>query len=641
MIQEYYEKDFMEEILLVAPYDKLSRLAKEIKKTAGIPFSVVKGNLGEGLSKVQSAINNGTKVILTRGGTAEYLRENLQIPVIEIPVTSFDMFAAIDRVSSRGYKKIAFITTSNIIFKTDYFNKIADITMEFESCKKVNEIQGKVKYLIDNNGIEAVIGDVIATREAMMNGIYGELLESGQESIIQGINEAKRVLEISKKERTRVKEFEAILNMIGEGVLTIDKENKVTVYNSSAERIFGSSKEHVVGNDINKSLPSSTLGGILEKNQEEKDILLEINDKKIVSNRIPIIIDDKVQGAVAIFEEISNIQKMELNIRKKLSEKGFVAKHTFSDIVGESEEMVGVKNQAIKYAKSESTILIYGETGTGKELFSQSIHNESRKANMPFVSVNCAALSESLLESELFGYEEGAFTGATKGGKRGLFELAHGGTLFLDEIGEISLGFQSKLLRVLQEKEVRRIGGDRVVPIDVRILCATNKDLIEEVEKGNFREDLYYRLSTLELNLVPLRFRKKDIIPMAISFLKEVCVNEGKCLIWKNNDIFKSLLNYDWKGNARELHNFIERLVVTSDNKLDERIIIEALNYKTKVKVAKNEISIKVSNNLKEMESEILKSLINQYNGDKDRLCEEFNMSKTTLWRKLNFKSEK
>lgn len=632
----------MEKILLVAPYDKLSRLAKEIKKTAGIPFSVVKGNLGEGLSKVKSAINNGTKVILTRGGTAEYLRENLQIPVIEIPVTSFDMFNAIDRVSSKEYKKIAFITTSNIIFKTDYFNKIADITMEFESCKKVNEIQGKVKYLIDNNGIEAVIGDVIATREAMKNGIYGELLESGQESIIQGLNEAKRILEISKKERARVKEFEAILNMIGEGVLTIDKENKVTVYNSSAEIIFGSSKEHVVGNDINKCLPSSTLGGILEKNKEEKDILLEINDKKIVSNRIPIIIDDKVQGAVAIFEEISNIQKMELNIRKKLSEKGFVAKHTFSDIVGESEEMVGVKNQAIKYAKSESTILIYGETGTGKELFSQSIHNESRKANMPFVSVNCAALSESLLESELFGYEEGAFTGATKGGKRGLFELAHGGTLFLDEIGEISLGFQSKLLRVLQEKEVRRIGGDKVVPIDVRILCATNKNLIEEVEKGNFREDLYYRLSTLELNLVPLRFRKKDIIPMAISFLKEVCVNEGKCLIWKDDNIFKSLLNYDWKGNARELRNFIERLVVTSDNnKLDERIVIETLNYKRKVKVAKNEISIKVSKNLKEMESEILKSLINQYNGDKDRLCEDFKMSKTTLWRKLNFKSEK
>lgn len=179
--------------------------------------------------------------------------------------------------------------------------------MEFESCKKVNEIKGKVKYLIDNNGIEAVIGDVIATREAMKNGIYGELLESGQESIIQGLNEAKRILEISKKERARVKEFEAILNMIGEGVLTIDKENKVTVYNSSAEKIFGSSKEHVVGNDVNKCLPSSTLGGILEKNKEEKDILLEINHKKIVSNRIPIIIDDKVQGAVAIFEEISNI----------------------------------------------------------------------------------------------------------------------------------------------------------------------------------------------------------------------------------------------------------------------------------------------------------------------------------------------
>lgn len=632
----------MEEILLVAPYERLAKLGENIKKTTEIPFSIVRGNLDESINKVNRGIKNGVKIIVTRGGTAECLREKLQIPIVEVPVTSFDILNSINSVSSKGYKKIAFITTSNIIFKTDYLNKIKDITLQFEACRKVSEIKGKVEFLIKNCGIDAVIGDVIATSEAIKSGIYGELLESGQESIISGLNEAKRALEISTKERARVKEIETILNMISEGVLTINKENKVTVYNASAEKIFENHRDLVLGRNISECLPVCTFSEILKKNKEEKNVLVEINDKKVVTNRIPIIVDNKVQGAVSIFQEISHIQNMELSIRKKMSEKGFVAKHTFSNIIGKSKEMTRIKNQAVKFAKSEGTVLIYGETGTGKELFAQSIHNASRRAKMPFVSVNCASLSESLLESELFGYVDGAFTGAAKGGKKGLFELAHGGTLFLDEIGEISFGFQSKLLRVLQEKEIRKIGGDRVIPINVRILCATNKDLQKEVEKGNFREDLYYRLCTLELNLVPLRFRKEDIIPMSISFLKDVCNRETKNLKWNNNNIFNPLLNYEWKGNARELLNFIERLVVTSDkNELDENFIIETLNNKRKVKTFKNEIQIQITNNLKEMESEILKTLINQYNGDKDRMCDDFNISKTTLWRKLNFKNEK
>ncbi|MEW9124759.1 MAG: sigma 54-interacting transcriptional regulator, partial [Thermotaleaceae bacterium] len=369
--------------------------------------------------------------------------------------------------------------------------------------------------------------------------------------------------------------------------------------------------------------------------------IMDIYDQKIVTNRIPIIIDNKLQGAVAIFEEIKSIQKLELNIRKKLNEKGLVAKHTFEDIIGETNEIKKLIYQARRFAKSEGTILIYGETGTGKEVFAQSIHNESKRSEGPFISINCAAINENLLESELFGYEEGAFTGAIKGGKSGLFELAHGGSLFLDEIGETSLSFQAKLLRVLQEKEVRKIGGDKVIPIDVRIICATNRDLKEEVRNKSFREDLYYRLSVLELGLIPLRERKRDIIPMAISFLKQQCLIENKNMYWQNSDVFGPLLLYNWYGNARELKNFIERLVICCENdEIKEAYVKSMVKYKLEKSITDEQLSIPITNNLKEMECEIVKQMLIRYNGDKERLCETFNISKPTLWRKINFKNE-
>jgi len=630
----------MEEILLVAPYDGLEQLAKKLKKSVNIPFSVVTGNLGQGFNKVEKKIKEGTKIIVSRGGTARYLKQKFDIPVIEIPVTSFDILKSISSISNKGYKKIAFVTTSNIIFKKDYFDKILDVTLEFDCCNEVSEIPSMVEYLINSKRVDAIAGDVTATNESLKKGIYGELLESGEESIVQALIQAKEILEINLREKARAKKFEIILNMVREGVITLDPNDNVTVYNSSVEKILGYPKEKVLGNNIYECLPEDIVVKLSEKIKEE-NMVTDINGKKILYNKIPIFIEDKLCDTVIILEETSNIEKLELKIRKNLSAKGLVAKHFFSDIIGNSDEIVNVKRQAAKFAKSEGTILIYGETGTGKELFAQSIHNESRRIDMPFVSVNCAALSETLLESELFGYEEGSFTGAVKGGKKGLFELAHGGTLFLDEIGEISLGFQSKLLRVLQEKEIRRIGGDKVIPIDVRIICATNRNLLEELEKGNFREDLYYRISALELELVPLRLREKDIIPMAISFLKEELNNENKRIYWDNDNIFKHLLNCEWYGNARELRNFIEKLVICCEsNKLDEKFILETLNSTRKRNIGKKEIKIKLSNSLKEMESELLITLLNNYNGDKDRLSKDFSISKTTLWRKLNLNNK-
>jgi PAS domain S-box-containing protein len=628
------------DILLVAPYPSLKDLAEKVKGQVDLSFDIVVGNLNENRDEIDAIIEQGVKVVLSRGGTAQYLRERLDIPVVDIPATSYDILNAISLINRRGFKKIAFITTRNIIVKTEHFNEIMDISLYFEPVKNTEEIPHKVQELIQS-GFEAIVGDVIATRQAVAQGIYGQLLESGYESLLLGLQEAKQVLEASQKEKARVKQMEAILNMITEAVLTIDKQGQVTLYNTSAEKVFGYLKKDVIGHQLTECIPESKLIETLQRRKEEKNLLIEVNHKKIISNRIPILIDNEIHGAVAIFEEVSHIQKLEMNIRTKLNEKGLLAKYTFGQIENNSEKIQQAILLARQYANSDGTVLIYGETGTGKEVFAQSIHNESRRAAGPFVSVNCAALSESLLESELFGYEEGAFTGASKGGKRGLFEIAHRGSVFLDEIGEISPSFQAKLLRVLQEKEIRRVGGDRVIPVNIRILCATNRDLRAEVNKRHFREDLYYRLTVLEIKLPPLRERKADIVPMAISFLKQECVKENRNLFWHDDRIFQCLLNYEWYGNARELHNFINRLVICSEiGELKKDFIEKMISVRLGEKSLSEQIEIQVSKDLKKMESEIILKMLDRYNGDKEKLCREYGISKTTLWRKLNFKNE-
>jgi len=624
-------------ILLVAPYPQLGLLAEQVRQQENIPFTVVVGNLEEKMGEIDEQVIRGTKVVVSRGGTAQLLRQRLAIPVVEIPVTSFDILNAINQMDGKGFTQIAFITTANIIVESEHFKKFMDISLRFEPCPGVKEIPNKVEQLV-REGVEAIIGDVTAYRYADQQGVYVQLLESGYQSLLYGLQEAQRVLETSKAERAQVQRMEAILNMIGEGVLTIDKQGLVSLYNATAEKVFGRPKQAVLGRPLVDCLPESQLSKLLQHKQEEKNVLIEINQKKIISNRVPILIDGEVQGAVALFEEVSNVQKLELSIRQQLNTKGFVAKRTFADITCNNLAMERVVKQARQFAKSEGTILIYGETGTGKELLAQSIHNASRRTSGPFVSINCAALTESLLESELFGYEKGAFTGAAKSGKQGLFEMAHGGTLFLDEIGEISPNFQAKLLRVLQEKEIRRIGGDRVIPIDARVICATNRNLKSEMKNKRYREDLYYRLAVLQIDVPPLRERKSDIIPMAISFIKQECIKENINLFWHEDAIFSCLTHYEWYGNARELRNFIDRLVICSDSgELTQDYVEEMLRMIQDKEEAAEGITIAIHKDLKQMESEFVHKMLERYGGDKKLLCQDLNISPMTLWRKLNY----
>lgn len=341
-------------------------------------------------------------------------------------------------------------------------------------------------------------------------------------------------------------------------------------------------------------------------------------------------------GKVITFQNIDNVQNTEFKIRNKLYHRGLIAKYSFDDIISESTSLRAVIEKAKTFSKVPSNILIIGDTGTGKELFSQSIHNYSARKNGPFVAVNCAAIPENLMESEFFGYVPGAFTGASKEGKMGYFELAHEGTIFLDEVSEIPFNLQGKLLRTIQESEVMRIGHDKIIPINVRIICATNKDLKVLVKEGKFREDLYYRLCVLQLLLPPLHNREQDVLLLANHFINMYSSNFSKSNIILSPEAQKIFLSYSWDGNIRELRNICEQLVVLNETGvISAQEVSPILSFDNNKKIKSVPLSNDFSSDREDFEKNQIIKALETCNYNKTKASSLLGMNRTTLWKKL------
>lgn len=325
-------------------------------------------------------------------------------------------------------------------------------------------------------------------------------------------------------------------------------------------------------------------------------------------------------------------------MRKRLHDRGHLAKYDFCDILGISEKNKNTINKAKRYASVDATVLIYGETGTGKELFAHAIHNNSSRRNGPFIAVNCAAVPENLLESELFGYAEGAFTGAKKGGKKGIFETANKGTIFLDEISEMSDKLQTRLLRVLQEYEIMRLGDDRVITTDIRVIAATNRNLCKMVEENLFRADLYYRINVLTLLIPALRERKEDIPLLVNHFLTTFNKKYQKNIKGIEKEGIKLLYAHNWPGNIRELQNVIERLVIFTDNDyIPTKLVEESLDtfLQGHPLVPSWQTKQQGPQSLSQLEEKAIRDTLAAVKGDKQRAADILGVSRTTLWRRL------
>lgn len=364
--------------------------------------------------------------------------------------------------------------------------------------------------------------------------------------------------------------LEMILSDTNELLVFVDKDGIIVELSKAYAEFLKVERCEAIGKHVSDVIENSRMHIVIKTGKAEIEATQKIHGKNMIANRIPVYHNEKIVGAFGrvVFRDTAELyslserikeMEVELDYYKKNFNQSNRSKYTLNDIIGRSVPMTELKNKIQRIAQNNSNILILGESGTGKELYAHAIHDLSARRKRPFICVNCASIPGELLESELFGYEEGAFTGAKKGGKMGLFQAANGGTIFLDEIGELPLNMQVKMLRVLQEREVKKIGSTVTEAVDVRILSATNRNLEKMVDSGDFRSDLYYRLNVVRLVIPPLRDRRQDVPDLVYHFIEKLAGKEEMPFYDISDKAMRMLMNYDWPGNVRELENVIER----------------------------------------------------------------------------------
>jgi PAS domain S-box-containing protein len=465
---------------------------------------------------------------------------------------------------------------------------------------------------------------------------------------LSNIEEVKNELRTTKND---LNVLDTLLNEAYEGIVIVDQDGKITKFNKAYEEFLGLKEEEVLGEHVTDIIENTRMHKVINTGEKEIGHLQTIQGNEMVCSRIPIEKDGKIVGAIGkvLFRDVQELkalaQKLEglenkLNHYKNEIKRLEEAKYSFDNILTQNKKMNYLKKIAKEAADGSSTVLIQGESGTGKELFAHAIHKASYRKYGALIRVNCAAIPKNLLESELFGYEEGSFTGASSGGKPGKFELAQEGTIFLDEIGTMPKEMQVKLLRVLQEREVQRIGSNRVIDLDIRVISATNENLEEEVQKGNFRKDLYYRLNVIKLRIPPLRERREDIPLLARSIIS----NLSKELNLKSKKLapetIELLKNYDWPGNVRELRNFMERCLNLSagDTILPEHlpsVINESIGPRKNEKRVIEFENSNLSEIVTKVEIDAIINALEKCDGNKTEAAKFLGIHRTSLYKKI------
>jgi len=503
---------------------------------------------------------------------------------------------------------------------------------------------------MDNADVWSIKGrDTIVTRLPIMQN--GEIIGAIGQSLFLDMAGARILMQ-------KLQETEMAFTAVSEGLIQspymvyviVDKKGIITFINQTYLDMLEMKKEEVIGKHILEITPHSQLPEIIRTGEVHEVDTWEIDGRETIITRAPIVKNGEIIGAVgrSLFLNVSSAKMLvkklqetekELNIYKEEVRQIYGAKWQFEDLIGQTQEFLMVKSMAQQLSHTTSTLLITGESGTGKELFAQAIHNTSRRESGPFVRINCAALPENLLESELFGYEEGAFTGAKRGGKPGKFELAKGGTIFLDEIGDMPLTMQTKLLSVLQERIIERVGGSSPIRINVRVIAATNRNLEEMVKNQTFREDLYYRLNVVRLDLPPLRKRIGDI-PLLVEDLMARINNKLKTNITLISvQAMKLLQSYLWPGNVRELENLLERAVNLADMNGETCLNIEhfpSLSKETSKRSPGEETEDNLNKAVEKLEKEIIQRVLQKTRNNKSQTAKILGLNKSVLYRKLN-----
>ncbi len=630
-------------ILVTSPYPEFTQLVKQVGRERQLEVKIIEALLEKAAGLVAEEIHKAEyEVVVSRGGTAAAIRAVVDVPVVTAEFNDFDLLRALWQARKFG-DKIAYLGSAyREAYEFEELMEILGVEVRQYTYRNSDDFAGQIAQAAADGFKVVVSGAEWGQRLADDVGMTGLIIYSSLRSVTQALERAEEVLSIRRRDKEYSRRLSTMIQAVDEGVVCIDAADKVLFANEMAERLLNFNCSELSGKKAHEAKQVFSDLFKLPLGAGQKCF---INGTDLVVNRAEV--DDRKEhfGEVFTLQKVSQLQQLEQKIRKELHRKGLIARFTFADILTRDEAMRDLIEKAESFSGVDSTVLIIGESGCGKELFSQSIHRASARAGGPFVAVNCAALPEELLESELFGYEEGAFTGARKGGKPGLFELAHGGTIFLDEIGSISLGVQARLLRVLQEREVMRIGGESVIPVDVRCVAATNKNLQKAVRKGGFRRDLYFRLNVLKLELPSLQDRREDIPLLADHFLAEFNRKFNKKINGIPQDLMAWMKTYSWPGNIRELGNFMERLVILTDHgKLDTKWVQQLIAESDEGiihdgKSSEKRIAVRIGT-LEEMEKQLIDAVKERAQGNRSEVAKLLGISRTTLWKKLNSPQE-
>lgn len=615
----------MGHIAFLAPNEAMCAMARATLGERYPDVCVERGLLSAGVRVARTLAEQGVEIIIARGGTATLVRQaDLGVTVVDVPITGFDVIRAVEQAKKYG-RHIAVVAFASMVMGIECLGAILDVELRMEILNDEFEAPAKVRQAFAA-GADVVLGGVITSQAAEQLHRPYVLLATGPEGILQAVQEAKRIAHARRLEKVKTELFKTVLDYAYEGIVSVDGQGKITIFNPVAAHLTGIDGNQAVGKDIDQVWPQLRLRQVVSGGREDLGHLLKVRGTRLLCNKVPICVGGQVAGAVATVQDVSRIQQMEARIRREIYARGHVADHTFADVLGDSPAIREAVATAQEFAATPYAVLIQGETGTGKEVFAQSIHNYSPRAAGPFVAVNCAALPGQILESELFGYVGGAFTGANREGKPGLFEVAHGGAIFLDEIAEMDQAMQGKLLRVLQEKQVVRVGSDKVIPVDVRVIAATNKNLSALVGQNKFRADLYYRLNVLCLRLPPLRDRRQDIKVLAGYFLQRAAASLRRELAFTPAAL-EALTRHDWPGNVRELQNVIQRLAVLCRGPRIEAALVERV-------LADDQERVGVVL-WHDQEAEEIKKALAEARGKYTKAAQILGVSRSTLWRRM------
>lgn len=603
-------------------------IAKEFKGAAD--FIYVNSLLEEALPYLRK-VEGVADIVLAGPSTRRMYADQLSIPVIAFRPTFPDLIRAIQEAQTIDERIALCLSREDMEFDLPLLSQVMKVTLCPSYCDTGKEYE-EACLLAKRNGFRVVIGGSFTVRVAESMGLKGILLYKGRDMIRTAVRHAIEIFQIQQEGLRRVSQLTAIVNNYPEGLLLTDEHGRVILDNPPARDNL--TTEKLQGKKLSELLESEIPREVLRNGNK---VLNVVEKENLVVNYIPVRSPGGIHGLVCTLRKVDEIQDAEFTVRKELHRQGFAAKYGLHDIIGESQAIRSCKEMVIQFSRTSDPVLITGESGTGKELFAHCLHALSPRAKGPFVAINCATLPSELLESELFGYEKGAFTGAHTAGKKGLIELAHKGTLFLDEITSLNYVLQAKLLRLLSEHEILKLGSDRIIPVDIRIIAATNDDIEAFVQERRFREDLYYRLNVFRLHLPPLRERPEDLVPLFLHFVKTYRSGILRAVSEKSEIIREVLSQEAFYGNVREIENVVKRFCLLYDVTRDKKEIgtlLETCLRKEISRVRRDAYPSDLRAALQQAERKILEELVKSYK-NKGEIARILGMDRSTLWRKF------